>query len=73
MAAQRKQRNTPAEKTKCEKAHVCIEAEMRGVAVCVASLVKGAGSEGKDDDRAAKSHHTRLLQKKQFINEKHQI
>ena len=31
------------------KRRTCVEAEMRGVAVCAASLVKGAGSEGKDE------------------------
>ena len=36
-------------KRKNMKKHECVEAEMCGVAVCAASLVKGAGSEGKDE------------------------
>ena len=48
MAAQRKQRNAPAEKKKYEKARVCRggnvwRRSMRGVAG------KGEGSEGKDE------------------------
>ena len=51
------------------KRRACVEAEMRGVTVCAASQAKGAGSEGKMSGQIA-SH--KLLQKKQFINEKRQ-
>ena len=48
MAAQKKQRNAPAENLKkMMKRHAFVEPEMRGVAVCAASQVKGVGSEGK--------------------------